>query len=111
VSYALLADPTVFAYQIWRASGAGAFGAAALVQSNGLADSWLDPTTAPTTEYTYFLVAVNAAGSSSPSLGSTVVTGAAASGGSGAMLPLMNGDTSPSGVIVTPSGQAIGVRV
>ena len=111
VSYALLADPTVFAYQIWRASGAGAFGGAALVQSNGLADSWLDPTTAPTTEYTYFLVAVNAAGSSLPSLGSTVVTGAAASGGSGAMLPLMNGDTSPSGVIVTPSGQAIGVRV
>lgn len=75
VSYTLETDPTISSYQIWRAPGTSSFSSAVLVQSNGLSSSWTDTTTAPSTQYTYYIEAINAAGNSAPSLGATVTTG------------------------------------
>jgi hypothetical protein len=77
VALAWNANPTtdnVTGYQVWRAAGTGAsFGSAALLQTvNAL--GWVDTTVAPNTGYTYFLVAVNAAGTSAATAGVNATT-------------------------------------
>jgi hypothetical protein len=68
-------DYTISSYDIYRAVGASQpFSAATLIQANSLSSSFVDTTAAPNTAYTYFVVAVNAAGQSSPSAGINVTT-------------------------------------
>jgi hypothetical protein len=68
------ATDNVVRYEVWRANGTGAsFGSAAKIGSS-TGTNYTDSTAAPTTGYTYFVVAVNAVGSSSPSAGTNTTT-------------------------------------
>ena len=69
-----IATDNVTGYQVWRAPGLGAsFGSAALVATvNSL--TWTDTGLAAATGYTYFLVAMNAVGTSAPTAGVNLTT-------------------------------------
>lgn len=89
----------VTAYQIWRAAGTGAaFGSATKLWS-GLALNWIDTTINASTGYTYFLVAVNAVGSSPNSSGVNATTTST----SGAATTAVTASTATT-ALGTPSG-------
>ena len=62
-------------YTIYRATGGGA---PAAIKAGLTTTNYNDTTASPTTTYTYYVVAVNTAGSSAPSNSQTVTTGVAA---------------------------------
>jgi len=73
-----VAGDNVTAYQVWRAPGSGAaFGSATQIALHSGSTIYTDYTVAPSTSYTYFLVAVNASGSSAASTGVNATTPAA----------------------------------
>jgi hypothetical protein len=75
------ATDNVTAYEVWRAAGLGGlFGAAAKVATVG-GLGWTDTGLGVSTAYTYFIVAVNAVGSSGPSAAEDDTTTAVAIGG------------------------------
>jgi hypothetical protein len=70
------ASDNVIRYEIWRATGASQpFGSASLIGTS-TGTSFTDTTAASGQAYTYFIVAVNAVGSSANSPGSNVTSGA-----------------------------------
>jgi hypothetical protein len=83
LSWTASGDLTIRSYQVWRAPGLGAsFGSAAQIGTTGApSTNYTDNSDAASTSYTYFLIAVNAAGSSTASTGANVTTLAAASTG------------------------------
>lgn len=81
LNWTLNADVTVNSYQIWRAATTGAFSSATQIASVGLTNAYTDFTTAASTQYSYYIVAVNGKGSSSPSTASVVTTSTSSSGG------------------------------
>jgi Putative phage tail protein len=112
------ATDNVTGYTLYRAPGAGASFSSAAAIFSGMALSDDDMSVSPSTAYTYFLTAANAAGTSAPTSGVSATTAAASSGGASTTRDTVSTSTLTLGAppsltwyvdVANTSGGAIGV--